>query len=246
MSLKQIIKQNKMLNEVVGRPLEIPGEPMIYSIKYPVGQRTRGVQFFRNMKWKSLLKTYFRSFYRTNIPVVLIVRFFVSPPDGVKVSDKVLRQESLPAVMSYELSDYTLSFLEMLHHVLFNSYRQVVKIDAEKFYSDNPRTEVKFMKWDEYVKLQGSNTNNAETKSLGADVKRKSLQPKRKGNAASNKLRTEEVLRNAHAAAEGAAAGDSALRSPSAVKLAPKKTRSAKLPTSYKEAGRRQPGEVSE
>ena len=108
MSLKQIINRSKMFNNVVDREMELPGESMIYSVKYPVGQRTRGVQFFRNMKWKSLLKTFFRSFYRTNIPVVLIVRFFVTPPENVTVSAKVLRQESLPAVMSYELCDYTL------------------------------------------------------------------------------------------------------------------------------------------
>lgn len=246
MSLKQIINRSKMLNNVVDREMELPGEPMIYSVKYPVGQRTRGVQFFRNMKWKSLLKSFFRSFYRTNIPVVLIVRFFVTPPENVTVSAKVLRQESLPAVMSYELCDYTLSFLEMLHHVLFNSYRQVVKLDVEKFYSDNPRTVMKFMKWEEYVKLQGNNTNNAKAESVSRDGEGTLVQPKRKRNAADNKLRTGEVLRNAHAAAERPDTSDSALRSSCAVKPATKKKRTAKLPTTYQEAGRRQPGEIPE
>ncbi len=246
MSLKQIINRSKMLNNVVDREMELPGEPMIYSVKYPVGQRTRGVQFFRNMKWKSLLKTFFRSFYRTTIPVVLIVRFFVTPPENVEVSSKILRQESLPAVMCFELCDYTLSFLEMLHHVLFNSYRQVVKLDVEKYYSHNPRTTVKFMKWDEYVKLQSRDTNDTKAKSLRGDVERPMVQPKRKRNGAGNKLRTQEVFSQANAAAEGTTACDSALRSPCATKLAPKKTRSAKLPTSHKEARRGQPGEVLE
>lgn len=246
MSLKQIIHRSKILNNVVDREMELPGEPMIYSVKYPVGQRTRGVQFYRNMKWKSLLKTFFRSFYRTNTPVVLLVRFFVTPPEGVDVSAKVLRQESLPAVMSYELCDYTLSFMEMLHHVLFNSYRQVVKLDVEKFYSDNPRTTVKFMRWDEYAKLQSNNTNNTKAEVVSTDGKGPVVQSKRKGNEASNRLRTEGVLREAHAAAERPPASDSALCVTSTPKLAPKKTRTAKLPAAYEEARRRQSGEVSE
>jgi hypothetical protein len=245
MSLKQIIKRSKILNPAVGRELEMPGEPMIYSVKYPVGQRTRGVQFFRNMKWKSLLKTFFRSFYRTTIPIAIEVRFFVSPPVNVKVSPKILRQESMPAVMSYELCDYTLSFLEMLHHVLFNSYRQVVKLDVIKIYSSNPRTVVKFMKWDEYVKLQGSNTNNSEAQGISADESRQSIQSKCKGNAGSLEVCEKEVLRKPDASTEGTTACDSAFCSPCASQPPTKKTRSAKIPTSLKEAGRGQPREVS-
>jgi len=244
MSLKQIINRSKILNNVVDREMELPGEPMIYSIKYPVGQRTRGIQFFRNMKWKSLLKTFFRSFYRTNTPVVIEVRFFVTPPENVKVSTTVLRQESMPAVMSYELCDYTLSFLEMLHHVLFNSYRQVVKLEVVKFYSDNPRTLVKFMKWDEYVKLQSNSTDNPKAERVSANESRQGIQPKRKRNGRGSAIRSKEVPRPTDAPAEGTASCDSPLRSPCTAQPTSKKTRTAKIPTSYKEAGRRQPGEV--
>lgn len=244
MSLKQIIKRSKILNNVVARELVMPGEPMIYSLKYPVGRRTRGVQFFRNMKWKSLLKTFFRSFYRTNIPLVVIVRFYVTPPENVVLSAKTLRQESMPAVMSYEICDYTLSFLEMLHHVLFNSYKQVVKLDAVKFYSDNPRTVVQFMKWDEHVKLQSSNTNHTKAKSISTDGKGSMVQSKRKRNGRGNKVSTEEVQGKADASSEGTTACDSSLCIASTSQSTAKKTRSAKLPTSYKEAGRGQPGEV--
>lgn len=226
--------------------MELPGEPMIYSVKYSVGQRTRGVQFFRNMKWKSLLKTFFRSFYRTNIPVVLIVRFFVTPPENVTVSDKILRQESLPAVMSYELCDYTLSFLEMLHHVLFNSYRQVVKLDVEKFYSDNPRTVMKFMKWDEYVKLQNNNTNHAKAESVSETVEARELQSQCKGNETNRGLCTEEVLRETPTLTERTDTSDSTFRSTSAVKPASKKKRTAKLPTTHQKTRRRQSREISQ
>ncbi len=244
MSLKQIIRRSKILNNVVGRELVMPGEPMIYSIKYPVGRRTRGVQFFRNMKWKSLLKTFFRSFYRTSVPLVVIVRFFVTPPENVKLSTTVLRQESVPAVMSYEICDYTLSFLEMLHHVLFNSYRQVVKLDAEKFYSDNPRTVVKFMKWDEHVKLPILQTNNAKAESVSTDGEGSVVQSKRKRNGGRNKVPTETLQGQADASNEGTDTGDCTLCVACTPQSTAKKTRSAKLPTSYKEAGRGQPGEV--
>lgn len=211
MSLKQLIKQRTILNKVIGRPLEIPGEPMIYSVKYPVGQRTHHVNYFRNMQWKSLFKAQFRAFHNTNIPVVLILRFFVSPPAGVVVSRKDLSKESLPAVKGFELIDYALSFEEMLLYVLLNSYKQIVKLDCVKFYSSNPRTEMKFMLWDEYVKLQSDNTNDPKTKGIRKKQSGNVLQPKCKRNVSGSKVRTGEVLRKAHASTEGSAACDSAL-----------------------------------
>jgi|ERR1700722_4460465 len=245
MSLKQIIRRSQIFNPVVGRELVMPGEPMIYSVKYPVGQRTRGVQFFRNMKWKSLLKSFFRSFYRTTTPLVIGVEFYVSPPMNVKVSAPILRQESMPAVMSFELCDYTLSFLEMLHHVLFNSYKQVVKLDVVKFYSSNPRTVVKFMKWDEHVKLQSIDSDNAKAQSISSDGKGKVVQPKRTRNGTSSELCTKEVPRQADAAVERPAACDSALCSTGSSKPTKSKSRCAKLPATHQEAGRGQSGEIS-
>lgn len=165
MGLKQIIRQQKILESgAVDYELELPGEPMIYSIKYPVGKRTRCLQFFRNMKWASLLKCYYRAYYNTKTPLVLILRLYTTPPEGVKVTAEQIRRETVPATMSYELCDYTLSFLEMLHHVLINSYKQFVKIDVEKWYSARPRTTMKFMKWDHYVALQNKNTLHTEAK----------------------------------------------------------------------------------
>lgn len=159
LGLKQLIKQQKILaSGVVDAELVLPGEPLIYSIKYTIGSRTRSVQFFRDMKWKSLLKSFFPSYYRTSVPVVIFVLFYVSPPSHVNVKQADLKKETIPAVHSYEICEYLLSFLEMLHRVLINSYRQVVKIDVQKFYSANPRTVFKFMKWDQYVYLQSHNS----------------------------------------------------------------------------------------
>jgi hypothetical protein len=162
--LKQIIKEQKILaSGVVDAEFTIPGEPMIYSIKYEIGTRKRGAQFFRNMQWKSHLKTFFRSYHKTYTPVVILVRFYVTPQEEVKIKAADLKKESAPATFAYETCDYLLSFLEMLHHVLYNSYRQIVKVDVEKYYSSNPRTVFKFMKWDHYVHL--SNHNPIHTKS---------------------------------------------------------------------------------
>lgn len=159
MGLKQIIKQKKiLLNHALNAELELPGEPLIYSIKYPVGQRRSGLNYFRNEKWKSLLRTFFPSYYKTKVPVVILILFYVTPPEHIKIKASDLKSESIPAVFCYELCDYLLSFLEMLHHTLFNSYRQVVKVDMMKFYSNNPRTVFKFVKWEHYLELQNNNT----------------------------------------------------------------------------------------
>lgn len=233
MSLKQIIQNSLILKKNIDKPFEIPGEPMIYSLKYPVGLRTRGLQYFRNMQWKSILKSNFRSFYRTNIPLVLIVRLYVTPTPNIDVPAKVLSQESMPAVMSYELCDYGLSLLEMLHHVLFNSYRQIVKLDIEKFYSARPRTEMKFMKWDEYVKLQSSDTSSAETESVSQDEPRKVLQSKRKRHGTISESRQEIHPKQTDAALKGTATGDSTLCVQSTTSTSRKKAQRAKPDTAH-------------
>lgn len=199
--LKQIIKQQRILQSgAVDYKLTLPGEPMIYSIKYTLGSRTRSTSFFRDLKWKSLLKSYFRSFIRSSTSVVVIVRFYVSPPDSKKVSARDLKKDTVPALYSYEICEYLLSFLEMLRTVLFNSYRQVVKIDAEKFYSANPRTVFQFMKWDEYVQLQNNNTNNTQSQGVMASQPKGRVQSKRKRNEQSKKLCTESAQLNSQGA----------------------------------------------
>lgn len=178
MGLKQIIREQKILaSGAVEAELVLQGEPLIYSIKYKVGQRSHDTQFFRDLKWKSLLRCWFRAQYNTKTPVVIIVRFYVSPPSNVDVKAADLKKESTPAVHSYEVCEYLLSFLEMLHHALINSYRQVVKIDVEKFYSAEPRTVFKFMTWSQHVKLQAGNPLHAEAKGVSADRKTPDIQP---------------------------------------------------------------------
>lgn len=183
MGLKQLIKKQKILkNNAVDIELELPGEPLIYSIKYSVGRRQLPMKHFRNEKWKSLLKCYFRSYYKTTVPVVVVVRFYVTPPEHVRIKRSDLNKETVPAVFCYEMCDYLLSFLEMLHHVLINSYRQIVKIDSEKWYSSNPRTVFKFIKWEDYVNLQNNNSLHAKSKKLSKTRKTRLLQSELQGN----------------------------------------------------------------
>lgn len=182
MGLKQLINQQKIMKEAVNLELVLPGEPMIYSVKYSLRNRMHSTQFFRNMKWKSILRSFFRSYFNTKVPVVIFVRFFVSPPESTKLSSKDIKSEKIPAVAAYEICDYLLSFLEMLQHVLFNSYRQVVKVEADKFYSNEPRTVFKFMKWDHYVDLQNNNTAQPKSKSIGKKRKIRNVQSKLQGD----------------------------------------------------------------
>jgi len=168
MSLKQIIQRSQTFNrEGIEAELVLPGEPNIYSIKVNLARRSYTLQYFRNMKFKSILKCFFLSYMKTTTPVVIVVKFFVTPPSNVKISKRELNKESVPAAQSHELCDYLLSFQEMLHLVLFNSYRQVVKLDAEKYYSSNPRTVFKFMSWANYVVLQ--NIDSVHSSNKGKD-----------------------------------------------------------------------------
>lgn len=170
MGLKHIIKRQRIINPAAGNEMELPGEPLIYSLKQTVGSRMLTHDFFRNQQWSSLLKCHFPSYYRVTVPVVLMVKFYVTPPPSVHVSDRTLKAETMYATRSFEVCDYLLSFLEMIMHVLINSYRQVVKIEVDKFYSSNPRTVFKFMKLSHYVKLYRNTAVHPASESLSQDV----------------------------------------------------------------------------
>jgi len=237
MSLKQIIRRNKILaSGVLEKPFTIPGEPMIYSLKYNIGGRIDGLNVFRNMQWKSMLKCFFCSQYKTSIPVVLIVRFYCTPPSRVSVDRRKLLSEKMPATHSHELCDYVLSFIEMLHHVLINSYRQIVKLDLEKYYSLNPRTVFQFMKWAEYDELQNSHSNDTESKGLSAPRQDGDVQPECQGDAGDEKVCSESTCGEKASVVEGPSVDCGSVQDTSTPEPARKKTKTAKLPTSYKKA----------
>jgi|ERR1700690_417478 len=173
MSRKSIINRNKILNQIVNDSLTLSGDPLIYSIKYPIGKRELPPQFFRNKRWYSFVRCQFPSYMSSSTPIVIIARFYVKPPGHVYISKKLLRAEKTPAAMSFELCDYGLAFLEHLFDALFRSYRQIVKLDMEKYYSDNPRIVFKFMKWEHYVKLQNNDPIYPETKMFSPSQQKK-------------------------------------------------------------------------
>lgn len=171
-------------------PFVMREEPMIYSLKYSVGNRSTSVTAFRDKRYRSMLKCWFRYYNDHKTPVVILVRFYVSPLSYVKIDKKTLREEKTPAMRSHEMADYLLSLMQMLHMTLFGCYRQIVKVDCEKYYSDSPRTVLQFMSWNAYVKLlQDNNTAQAVTESLRPTGKIRRIQsPKkrREGNASGN------------------------------------------------------------
>jgi hypothetical protein len=164
------------INPCVYTEFCMEGEPLPYSLKISVGERRSPVQYFRNKQWYSILRCHFRACNYDTIPVVIFVRFYVTPDSNTKVSKKALKQEKMPAVKSFELSDYTLSFLEIIKQSLVMNYRQIVKIDAEKFYSSDPRTVFKFLRYDEYVHVSNSNTVHPETQSQCASWSKRCVQ----------------------------------------------------------------------
>ncbi len=195
MNLKQLIRRNKLLHPAVGQPFTIPGEPLIYSIKYAVGKRRHHVQFFRNKQWASLLRCFFDAYRNVKIPVVLLVRFYVSPRE--EIDDAELAKEATPARLSFELCDYMLSLMEILHKVLIDSYGQIVKMDVDKFYSNKPRTVFKFLKWDHYVMLQDQDTSDTETESLSKAGEKRGVQSQRKRHEDIEKRCVEALQRKA-------------------------------------------------
>jgi hypothetical protein len=185
-SLKQIIKRDQVVKNMIaaGECLTLPGEPLIYSFKYCVAKRRLPMQYFRNKKFMSLVRCWFPRYLKKNAPVVLLVCFYVTPFRDLdtKLTAEQIRSEKVPASMSWELVDITLSLMELMKHALLNSYRQIVKFDCMKFYSNNPRTVVQFLSWSNYVNVQDNNSLVTKAENLDTLRKTKSIQSKRKGN----------------------------------------------------------------
>ena len=168
MRLKRLIHFRKDYLKAANYELTMPGEPLIYSVKSKVGKRFRTLDTFRNMRWKSILRCCYAHAITKRVAVVILVRFFVSAPVHVKVSTAALKAEKTPALEAFEIADYLLSYMEMIKSVLISNYRQIVKVEAEKYYSANPRTVMKFLKWDQYVALSNQGEFHTKTESISA------------------------------------------------------------------------------
>ena len=223
MSLKSRIRYSNLMKIISKYQLVMPGEPMIYSVKFKIGARQHERQYFEKKKWASILRCVFPSFWKTQTPVVLIATLYVSPPPYVKVTESQLKLERTPAVHSFELADYYLFLADMIIHNLVNSHRQVVKIDITKFYSKKPRTILKFLSWSNYVKLQNGDTLDPETESLRNDDskrrKKKLCEHVLCGNDKNKKLCKESVKRSGRTSIHRTASCNSSFRDSSVQKI---------------------------
>lgn len=223
---EQILGHNPLCNE-----LELPGEPLIYSIKYAPEKRRKPIQFFRNKQWRSIIRCFFPTYDRTKTSVVLWVRFYVSPPSHATVKKADVKKENTPAVHAYELCDYLLSFLEILRNTLVWSHRQYAKIDMEKYYSDRPRIVFKFMRWEHYVSmLKDQNTVHPESKGFMETRPVQHLQPISKGNEPDAKVCGESTIKAGNDGTPGGpSTGDSSLPNP-CPKVPPTKKKKSTTP----------------
>lgn len=163
-------------NPAATAPFVIEGEPLIYSIKYPLGTRHHPPQYWANKANFSKLRCWFRRF-RESWPLVLIVTFYVSPfRDSVKLTKKELKEEKTPALRAWEVCDYLLSLLEMLRLPILQNYTQVVKIEANKVYSGAPRTVFQLMRYEDWEYFYSKHPFYTKAKSFGAPSKTGLLQ----------------------------------------------------------------------
>lgn len=249
MSLRQIIRRSKLIKQnLLGKdvPFVIPGEPLVYSLKCQPGKRQLNTNYFRKKQWQGMLRCQLPA-YIHHKALILIVRFYLTPPERVKLTKGELKREKTPALWCHEICEYLLDFLEMLKDVLFHSYRQFIKIDAEKIYSANPRTEFKFLTHEEYVKYQANDTANTEGKSECTPGETRLVQSERQGNDI-NPRECAKVFasRLPDAVNVGTITSDCALPdTPSKIRRQ-RKTPSAKLLTPLEASRRRQSREVSE
>jgi hypothetical protein len=254
LGLKEFIRRKKIIVEqraerknAIDFELELPGEPMIYSIKFYTGCRQYGQHVFRNQKFRSILKCHFPYFSRLSMSVVLLIKFYVPPPETVQLTAAQLRHEKMPAAESHELSEYLLSFMEMLHHVLINSYRQIVKIDMEKYYSSNPRTTLKFMKWEDYVSyIRDYDPDNPASQGVSARQGPVLLQPEQEGDGRSPAIHPEATGGDQFHSIHGPSACDSALPNTTPISNILRKTPTAAYIPAYKTTRRGQSGEIPE
>lgn len=223
--------------------MTIPFEPLIFSQKYMLVGRRRDLAFFRNKQFYSMLKCRFPSYSKIETPVVLIVKFYVPPPVKCTVTREQVRKEKTPAVLAPELSEYLLSFLEMIYNCLIRSYSQVVKIDMSKFYSAKPRTVFQFMKWSNYEELLHYYKSNPEAKAVVSDQSVKDVQSERcrDGRAPKRSKKTGPLL-----TIEGPTAGYCPFPLAAVEANQRKKKRTAKLIATRNQARRGQPREVSQ
>lgn len=157
------------------REFVIPGEPMIFSMKYMIGDRHLTSDVFRNQAFFSILKSSLPAYTKPDTPLSLEITFFVSPPNNQDIDPKACKSDKVHAVRSFELCDYLLSFQEMLMSCLIKTYKQFCHISAKKFYSNNPRTSFRIAPYARYKRSKNFDSMAAQAKKFCTLLERKSL-----------------------------------------------------------------------
>lgn len=192
MSLKQLIRRKQLYSQA-NTEFVMYGEPSIYSTKWDIAVNHRKLKHARDTRYDSMLRVVFPSFIgyknqKSKQAVVLLATFYVPPPASVRISSAKLQEEKTPASDSFELCEYLLSLMEKFRGVLINSYRQIVKFECEKFYSNSPRTVLHFMSWIKYVELSNKAAVHSEAEVERPHVEGESVQPTAQRDAAIKRL----------------------------------------------------------
>lgn len=250
MSQRQVIRRRlleKKMHKALTQKMELPGEPHVWSIQFPFDNRQLPGRYFNRKMFASLIKCHFPAYWKDKTPVVVIVRFYVSAPEAEGIGKRALNAEKTPAVKTHELCDYLIHFLYLLHNVVISNYRQIVKIDAEKYYSSNPRTVFQFMRKETYDAIENNHPLYASSEEKRTPRIKKLVQPECAWDEATVRVRQDEVtgrwIPNANIP-KPSVARDHALQAPSPFKLQRRKAQTAQPRTARRPARRGQPGEV--
>lgn len=215
MVTKKFLNQLALKKAAVFSECEIPGEPMIFSHKLQHKARMLTINHVRGKDYGRILRCFYPRFSTEEIPVVVLVRFYVTPRKNAPAGWDEVRTDKVTATHSYELCDYLLAFLEIIKNALLKTYTQIVKIDAVKFYSKRPRTCFKIMTWSDYGQFQNNYTVDAKAKGFGTRGKIRFLQPKPKGDGQDHAAGEEPVKRRGGRASARPSASDLPLPSTS-------------------------------
>jgi Holliday junction resolvase RusA-like endonuclease len=154
---KKITDEHTINKEEINVKFIYPGHPENY-----VRERytSRGKRFY-NKKAKQMDKA--NKFYASQLDVLtrdklnkLIANkdaeyyvkinadFYLKTPDGDSIKKAVLKEEKviLPAIRP-DLDNYIKFLVDVLHNIVFDDDKRVVSLNTNKYYSINPRTEVK-------------------------------------------------------------------------------------------------------
>jgi Holliday junction resolvase RusA-like endonuclease len=75
--------------------------------------------------------------------VYIEMDFYLKTPEGDSIDNKVLKEQKIirPSIRP-DLDNYIKLLIDVLHDIVFDDDKRVMKMTANKYYSTNPRTEI--------------------------------------------------------------------------------------------------------